>query len=714
MVRVGQDGSRSVIGPDACDSTPAAVIVTHGPQHRITYRNAAHREMFGDHPHPLGAPLREFLPGTSGTSGTSATSGTSPTDFSEVLDRVLATGRPEVLPAAPVRLPGSGADGEPLRHLTCALSRLTSADGSHGVLAVMLDVTEQVAALERIRVLSEQRRLALLRYASLVAAGSQAIWVIAAEGGVVERSPGWELMTGQTWEEYRGDGWVEVLHPEDRASVVRDWGRALVEVPARFTTTYRVRMSDGAYRHVAVEAAPVLDGGRVLEWVGTCTDVEQEWQETRRDELIARAIAATAGLAELDELLAALTHVVVPAVADSCSVYLLPEALPHPGGTRSAERVVATTRPDLPELPPHRGEHLGPDGPLARAVEHRSPVHAVFPAGRPPPELAPSDTEPWLPPEANSVILLPVVVEGTVAALVTASVSGDRTPLGQAETELLGLLLERAHAPLGRALEYQRTKQVALALQRSLLTEPPAVPDLEVAVRYRPSNAAAQIGGDWYDSFERADGSLVLTIGDVTGHDLPAAVTMSQLRNMLRGLALGRQESTGSVLRRLDQSVQTLYLECTATCVLGRVERPAPGRFALQYSVAGHPPPLLVEADGTSRFLTVAHGPLLGLAPDPHYDTVTEELPPGSTLLLYTDGLVERRHEDIDVSLERLRRHAFDASRLPLDAFCDALLVGMPAEDSDDDMAVVALRVPPSVPGPPGGRPERGDPDRQG
>ncbi|MFF0537933.1 SpoIIE family protein phosphatase [Streptomyces coelicoflavus] len=677
---MSQDGPLRTIGLDAFDAALTAVVITHGPEHRIAYTNPSHRNMFGDR--PLGTPVREAFPDLARTA------------YFDTLDRVLATGRAEVLTAAPAALTGSGTEKRP-SYAGCSVSRLTSADGTPGILGVWLKMTEQMTEAERIRIVAEERRRALLRYAGLVtAAGSQVIWVMAPRGGVVERSPGWEQMTGQRWEEYRGDGWAEVIHPDDREPVLRDWYRALAEVPPRFTVSYRVRTVDGSFRRVSVEAAPVIDGDEVLEWVGTCRDVEQEWQETRREELLARASAASAGIVRLEEMLLALTRVIVPAVADSCTVYLLPQALPHPGGTRSAERVAATTRPDLPELPPHREEHLSPGSPLARAVEQRAPVHAVFPPGSPPPQLAPSGEEPWLAAGANSVILLPVVVEGTVAALVTASVSGNRPPLGRPESELLRLVLKQAHAPLRSALEYQRTKQVALALQRSLLTDPPDLPDLELAVRYRPSNAAAEVGGDWYDSFSPTDGTLVLTVGDVTGHDLPAAVNMSQLRNMLRGLALDRRESTGDVLRRLDLSVQTLYLECTATCILGRVEREATGLFTFHYSVAGHPPPLLVGADGTARFLTEAQDPLLGLVPDPHYVSAAETLPTGSTLLLYTDGLVERRDEDIDVSLERLRRHAIDAARLPLDDFCDALLATVPAADGDDDVAVVALRTP--------------------
>ncbi|MFE7981431.1 SpoIIE family protein phosphatase [Streptomyces cellulosae] len=665
------------------DPAPIGVVFTRGPEHRLAYTNAVYRRIFGDR--PLGRPLRRAFPDL-------AQSG-----YFDIFDRVLATGEAEVLTAVPIDLDFADSPQEETRYFTFSVSRATVSDGSRGVLGVIVETTEQVTAARRIRVLSEERRRALLRYRSLVRAGSEMVWVTGPGGGVTEPSPGWQRVTGQTWQEFRDDGWIDAVHPDDRASVIERWSRALREVQPRFTHTYRLRLATGGYRHFAVDAAPVRDGDTVIEWIGTCRDVEQEWQDARRERLLARATAVTADTARPDEMLAALTAVIVPELADSCTSYLLPQALHRtPGTALTAERVAAVTRQGPAVPPPHHTEHLGPDSALVRAADLRRPVHAVFPPGSPPPDIAPPGTEPWLAPDANSVVLLPVVVDGTTAALVVACVSGDRPSLGQPEISLLQTLLERAHTPLSNALEYQRTRQVALALQHSLLTEPPDVPGLDIAVRYRPSNSAAEVGGDWYDSFVLRDGATVLTVGDVAGHDLPAAVTMGQLRNMLRGLTLDREEPTGDILRRLDTSIQTLYLECTATCVLARIERPTPGRLQLHYSVAGHPPPLLVEADGTAHFLNEGRSPMLGLLPDTRHSTAVHPLPPGSTLLLYTDGLVERRNEDLTDGLDRLRRHASTAARRPLAPFCDELLAGMLTTDNDDDTALVALRL--SVP----------------
>ncbi|MET7291220.1 PAS domain-containing protein [Streptomyces griseoloalbus] len=123
-------------------------------------------------------------------------------------------------------------------------------------------VTEQVTGAERIRVLSEERRNALLRYRYLVSAGSRVVWVTGPKGGVTEPSPGWQRVTGPSRQEFRGDGWVDAVHLDDRAPAAEAWHRAPTEVPPRVTHTYRLRLATGRYRHFAVEAAPLPSGTR--------------------------------------------------------------------------------------------------------------------------------------------------------------------------------------------------------------------------------------------------------------------------------------------------------------------------------------------------------------------------------------------------------------------------------------------------------------------
>lgn len=238
---------------------------------------------------------------------------------------------------------------------------------------------------------------------------------------------------------------------------------------------------------------------------------------------------------------------------------------------------------------------------------------------------------------------------------------------------------------------HQETQHIAERLQRSLLPTLPDVGHLRLAARYAPSATTAEVGGDWYDGFVLPNGETALVIGDVAGHDLDAAVTMSQLRSMLRGVAVDRQEPPGVVLRRLDVVNHTLSQEATGTCLYAVLDGSGPGPWELRHSSAGHPPPLLTTRDGETRYLEGGAGLMLGVEPDEPRPDATTVLPDDSTVLLYTDGLIERRDESLGTSLDRLRRHTAALAREPLDVFCDELLIGLGA-DNADDIAVLAVR----------------------
>ncbi|BFO16476.1 hypothetical protein SHKM778_28640 [Streptomyces sp. KM77-8] len=197
------------------DPAPIGVVFTQGPEHRLAYTNAVYRNTFGDR--PLGRTLRDAFPDLT-QSG-----------YFDIFDRVLATGTAEVLTAVPVDLTYPGGTDRTTRYFSFSVSRATMSDGRQGVLGVIVEVTEQVTGEERIRVLSEERRRALRRYRSLVNAGSQIVWVTNPEGAVTEPSPGWTRVTGQSWEEFRDDGWADAIHPDDRAAAYASWHRAVAE-----------------------------------------------------------------------------------------------------------------------------------------------------------------------------------------------------------------------------------------------------------------------------------------------------------------------------------------------------------------------------------------------------------------------------------------------------------------------------------------------------
>ncbi|MEE1807802.1 PP2C family protein-serine/threonine phosphatase [Streptomyces sp. BE133] len=223
------------------------------------------------------------------------------------------------------------------------------------------------------------------------------------------------------------------------------------------------------------------------------------------------------------------------------------------------------------------------------------------------------------------------------------------------------------------------------------------MPDNEpyaVTARYVPAPTAAEVGGDWYDCFPLPDDASALIIGDVVGHDVQAAVTMSQLRNMLRALACDRRELPGDILRRLDLISDTLYPAHIASCIYARLEASSHGCWHLRFSNAGHPPPLLVGHDGDTRYLDDSHGLLLGVDTTRSRPDREEILKPAATLLLYTDGLIARPGESVEDRLHRLREEAAALARESLSTFCDAILADL-GTGSTDDIALLAVRMPP-------------------
>ncbi|WP_052862806.1 SpoIIE family protein phosphatase [Streptomyces niger] len=296
---------------------------------------------------------------------------------------------------------------------------------------------------------------------------------------------------------------------------------------------------------------------------------------------------------------------------------------------------------------------------------------------------------------ARSAVVAPLRARGAVFGALTLARSAAEPPFTEEDLPQVADLVRNLALGVEHARLYQESRQIAERLQRSLLPVLPDLPYLRLAARYAPSSTAAQVGGDWFDGFVLPNGNTAVVIGDVAGHDLDAAVAMSQLRSMLRGIAVDRQEPPQEVLRRLDLANHSLYREATATCVYGVVEGPEDGPWRLRYSSAGHLPPLLTTREGDTSYLEDGMGLLLGMDPDMPRPGAEAPLPPHSTVLLYTDGLVERRDESLDVSLSRLRRLTAALAREPLDVFCDELLIGLSA-DSVDDIALLAVRPVPA------------------
>lgn len=245
------------------------------------------------------------------------------------------------------------------------------------------------------------------------------------------------------------------------------------------------------------------------------------------------------------------------------------------------------------------------------------------------------------------------------------------------------------------AMLLEERAQVASTLQEAMLTAVPQTNRLRLAARYRPAGAREQVGGDWYDALELPSGHTALVIGDVVGHDIVAAALMGQLRSTLRTLMWAVAEPPSTTVSRLDRAIPELGIEALASLLLVQVEAgsdPDGHGALLRWSNAGHPPPLLVDPDGSSRWLAGSPELLLGIDPAARRTDQTAGWHRGAILVMFTDGLVERRGRSIDDGLQGLQDAVLQHRHLDLEALLDAVLGDLLPRRLDDDVAVLAAR----------------------
>ena len=292
---------------------------------------------------------------------------------------------------------------------------------------------------------------------------------------------------------------------------------------------------------------------------------------------------------------------------------------------------------------------------------------------------------------------------------------GWRAPreMDDAFRELLSSLARMTSQAMQRAALIQQRREVASTLQDALLSRLPLVPGLDLAARYHPASEADKVGGDWYDALA-FPGSTTLMIGDVAGHDVAAAAEMGHLRSILRGFAVDRADSPAQLLGRLDRASLALGSGTVATALVARLgalrsanlggDGPvgAEGDGAvLTWSSAGHYAPVVVHADGRTTQLSGRSDLLLGIDGGVVRTDWVDRVPRGSTLLLFTDGLVELRGHRVGDRIDMLRAAAGRVAREPLDVLLDSVLAAMAHRRDQDDVVVLAAR--PVGPGGPGG-----------
>jgi PAS domain S-box-containing protein len=290
-----------------------------------------------------------------------------------------------------------------------------------------------------------------------------------------------------------------------------------------------------------------------------------------------------------------------------------------------------------------------------------------------------------------SLAAAPLAVEGRLHGVLHVGTTTTRRFTSQ-DTGLLQLIADRAALAIQHARLYEREHGIVETLQRALLpSRLPQLPGVRVAARYMPGGMGSDVGGDWYDVLPLEDGKIGIAIGDVAGHGLRAATLMGQLRNSLRAYAI-EGHSPAAVVDRLNRLVRDLEQGWMATLLYLVL---SPDESEIRMANAGHMPALVLEM-GDARYMDAERGPPLGVGSDEEYTEVVEQIQPGSTLLLYTDGLVEQPGVGVDVSLARLAKNALAAGGDDPDALCDHLIHEQVGEGQPrDDVAFVAIHTVP-------------------
>lgn len=284
------------------------------------------------------------------------------------------------------------------------------------------------------------------------------------------------------------------------------------------------------------------------------------------------------------------------------------------------------------------------------------------------------------------------LVKGEVTDVNAAGSDGSVRTLAMRVSELPddGAQLVTLFDVSGRARRYEREHRLVEALQRSLLLERmPELPGISLAARYVPGEGEIRVGGDWYDAIPLSDGRLGLAIGDVVGHGISAAALMGQLRNTLRAYAL-EHDSPAEILGRLDNLLEHLEPRGMATMVYMIYD---PAQSTLRFAAAGHPYPLLAQNGDAPEFLRGGRSLPLGTGVRGHRDDTTVGLSASATLVLYTDGLLERRTQrTLDEGMSKLAASTPLRSAGP-DAACEHILGAMLGDEQPlDDIALLVMQ----------------------
>ncbi|MDT0464329.1 SpoIIE family protein phosphatase [Streptomyces gibsoniae] len=493
---------------------------------------------------------------------------------------------------------------------------------------------------------------------------------------------------------------------EERVRHVLETGEPLIFVEQSARTRHDPRRE----RFVSVSAFRMEDpSGRVLGVAETIEDVTERHRAQRRLTLLNEASARIGTSLDVTQTARELAEVAVQGLADYCSVDLLePVTLgdePAPGVVEPLVRVAL--QPPERRVPFQEGEMvlLLPESSQARCLTERRPILEPSLALRPEwYAMDPRRIEMASGLGVHSLIAVPLMARGLVLGIVSLWRSRHSEPFEDGDAAVAQEFASRAAVCIDNARRFTQQQSAALTLQRSLLPSAASdLPAVEVACRYLPASGEPGIGGDWFDVIPLSGARVALVVGDVVGHGIHAAASMGRLRAAVRTLASLDLEPD-EVVARLDDLVSLLAAEreanadgdrstdegvLGATCLYAVYD---PVSRNCSMARAGHPAPVLSTPEGQVTVLDLPSGPPLGLGGLP-FETYEIDVPEGSLLTLYTDGLLQARNGDIDPAVERLCDRLSHPAE-PLDRACHSVVGAMLPTDHlpSDDVALLIAR----------------------
>ena len=578
-----------------------------------------------------------------------------------------------------------------MRALQCSAWPLRNSNGEiEGSIGVLLDLTERSEAEKR----AEQAMRALLeserRYRLITEAMPQFVWLDGPDGSAIYANRRWLDYTGLTPDQNSGFGWEQVVHPEDKSRLEHERARTLSSGDV-FEGESRYRGKDGKYRWFIFRSIPVRDeNGLITSWLGTATDIDQQKRAQAQQTFFALASDVLGSTLDVSTTLDRIARLAIDALGTWCQI-----DLPDDDGRLRVAVVAHQDAQKRRTLGTLIGRNI-----YAEGAQFGPP--AVFDQG-----------QPQLLPRIKDDVVIAVIPDAAVrdvyrevgyaGGLMVPLRSGSRVlgVLGIASDDPTRLytgfdvttaleLGRRGGAALANAQSYAREHRVATTLQRALLPGAlPSAPNLQFYSAYAAQSLeqGEAVGGDWYDAFPLDEHRVAISMGDVAGHGVDAAVTMSIVRQTIRATAYGGR----SVREILDRANAMVALEKRApmvTALFGVYDMRA---RSFTYCLAGHLRPMYVDDLGNFRTLPGSGAPLGDAFDLEHLREQTVDIATPGTVVFYTDGLIEYSRDIVGATarLERAVQDRFFLSEPnPAQGLIDTILDG----PQRDDIAVLVMR----------------------